>query len=339
MNFTWFHLNRRRAAWALASLAFIVLAWLLLFPAGSSRLALVDVVSGASARAIADRFHRAGLLRFPLWFRILARLSGRPLQAGEYGFRRVTPWGLLRTVQDGRVYQHRVLVREGDAVPQVAAALAAEKLADPESFRKAARDRRTLAKLGIKGGTAEGWCFPDTYLFPKGMTDHQMLERMVARFREKVPESLAAAAAEQGLSRRQWVTLASIVEKEAKVPEERPVIAGVFLNRLRRGMRLEADPTVCYALERWDMRLVLADLRVDHPYNTYRNAGLPPGPICNPGLAALEATARPAKVPWLFFVTRKDGSGTHEFTRTLAEHLRATRDSKRREQEVQPAPK
>jgi len=185
----------------------------------------------------------------------------------------------------------------------------------------------------LKGASAEGYCFPDTYLFPRGMRPEQMLARMVERFREVVPDSLVGEAAKGGLSRTQWVILASIVEKEARVAEERPVIAGVYLNRLRKGMRLEADPTVVYALRHWDKPISLYDLKTDHPYNTYRHRGLPPGPICNPGLPSLEAAARPARVPWLFFVTRKDGTMRHEFTKSLADHERAIAESHKRDRE------
>jgi UPF0755 protein len=124
------------------------------------------------------------------------------------------------------------------------------------------------------------------------------------------------------------VTFASVVEKEAQVPAERAIIAGVFSNRLKAGMPLQADPTVLYALHRWDEKLTLKDLKADSLYNTYRHRGLPPGPICSPGLACLEAAAEPAKIRYLYFVTRKDGSGRHEFSSTLAEHERAVRRSK-----------
>jgi len=304
------------------------MAWLLLLPAGSREVVVVDIPSGASVREIAAAMKQAGFLRSETWFHIMARLSGRPLKAGEYGFKRITPWGLLRAMQDGRVFLHRILVKEGDAVDQVAQSLEREKLCGAALFMKASSDRKVLDNLGLKSATAEGFCYPDTYLFPRGMKPEQMLSRMVEHFFEMVPDSLATEAAAQGLSRVQWVALASIVEKEARVAEERPVIAGVYLNRLRKGMRLEADPTVVYALKHWDKPISIRDLKTDHPYNTYKRKGLPPGPICNPGLPALEAAARPARVPYLFFVTRKDGSMRHHFSKTLAEHEQAIQDSR-----------
>jgi len=326
---------RRAVLLAAAALLGLWFLWCLVLPAGFTRLTMVEVPAGASVREISEMLAKAGVVRSGLVFHVLARLSGRPLKAGEYGFKRATPWGVLRALRGGKVFLHRVLVREGDAVDQVAAAVAAEKLAGADEIRRAAVDERALEKLGVRASSMEGYCFPDTYLFPKGMTAAQMVARMVERFREKVPDELATEALKQGLTRRQWLTLASIVEKEAKVPEERPIIAGVYLNRLRKGMKLEADPTVVFALKHWDSPISLYDLKRDHPYNTYKCHGLPPGPICNPGLASLEAAARPAKVPWLFFTARKDGTGRHEFTRTLKEHERATHESKQREQERQ----
>jgi UPF0755 protein len=326
---------RRTAALAAAVLAILWFLWCLLLPTGLTRIVIVDVPRGASVREISMMLRKAGVIRCAFAFHALVRLTGRPLQAGEYGFKRATPWGVMRALQDGRVYLHRVLVREGDAVDQIAAAVAAEKLAPVDQFRRAASDGKMLARLGVRASSAEGYCFPDTYLFPKGMTATQMVGRMVERFRVKVPDGLAAEAAKQGLSRKQWLTLASIVEKEARVAEERPVIAGVYLNRLRKGMRLEADPTVVYAFKHWDSPISLYDLKREHPYNTYKHPGLPPGPISNPGLASLEAAARPAKVPWLFFVARHDGTGRHEFTKTLEEHERAIRDSRKRERDRQ----
>lgn len=308
-----------------------VLSWLLLFPAGSTELVVVDIPAGKTGREIASIMKKAGLLRSGLWFRALIRITGQPLKAGEYGFRLVTPWGLVRAMQSGKVLLHRVLVKEGDSIYQVAEAFAPEKLCDPEEFLSACTDRETLGRLGVYARSAEGYCFPDTYFFPRGLTPGQMLGKMVERFREAVPDSLADEARARGLTRAQWLVLASIVEKEARVAEERPVIAGVYLNRIRKGMRLEADPTVVYALKHWDKPISLFDLRTDHPYNTYKRRGLPPGPICNPGLSALEAAARPEDVPWLFFVTRKDGTMRHEFTATMADHERAIAESRKRD--------
>lgn len=304
--------------------------WATCVPAGGKDLVLVDLPAGLPVRAAAARLKAAGVIRSVFWFRVASRLLPGSVKAGEYGFRRATMWSVLRTLQGGRVWLHRILVREGDAIPQIAAALAAEGLGSADAFRRAASDRRLLASIGVPGRSAEGFLFPDTYLFPKTHAPDRIVAAMVRRFFDAVPRETVAESRRAGRDLLALVTLASIVEKEARAAEERPVIAGVFANRLRRGMPLQADPTVLYGLGRWDDGLSRADLRSASPYNTYRHRGLPPGPICSPGLAAIRAAAAPAPTPYLYFVTRKDGTGRHRFSRTLAEHEQAVRDSKRR---------
>jgi len=325
--------RRRRpeptAALAIGALALLYAVWVLLIPAGGSSVTLVEFAPGTPAASIAADLEARGIIRSAFWFRALARLSGRPLQAGEYGFRRASLIRVLHSLQTGRIWLHRVLVREGDALPQIADALAREGLA-AAAMRKASVRRSLLRKLGIPGPSAEGFLFPDTYLIPKSFTGEQIVAMMARRFADRVPPGLLARAKARGFDPLRLVTLASIVEKEARDPAERPVIAGVFRNRLKRGMALQADPTVLYGLNRWDARLTLKDLQADHPYNTYLRHGLPLGPICSPGLACLEAAASPAEVPYLYFVTRKDGTGRHQFSKTLAEHNRAVKASRDR---------
>ena len=299
-------------------------------PAGHAEVVLVDLAPGTPAARIAAQLHDAGLVRSPLYFRLLARLTRQPLKAGEYGFRRASLWTVLRAIQDGRVYLHKILVKEGDAADQVADALAREGLADPVRFRRAVGDAAALAALGLHERSAEGYLFPDTYLMPKSFTEPQIVAFMVRRYQARLPGDLAERIRAGDLDQHKLVTLASIVEKEARVPEERPVIAGVYANRLRRNMLLQADPTVLYALHRWDWKLSRKDLLTESPYNTYRHKGLPPGPICSPGAACLAAAADPAKVTYLYFVTRKDGTNRHQFSNTLEEHDRAIKASKER---------
>jgi UPF0755 protein len=304
--------------------------WSTTVPVGGSDLVLVDLPAGMPARAIARRLRDEGVIRSAFWFRVLARVSRAPLKAGEYGFRRASMWRVLRSLQEARTWLHRILVREGDALPQIAAAVAAEGLCPAAELRRAASDGALLRSLGVPGASAEGFLFPDTYLLPKTHTPAQIVAVMARRFFAAVAPDTLAAGKRSGFDLLRLVTLASIVEREARAPEERPVIAGVFANRLRRGMPLQADPTVLYGLARWDNRLSLKDLKSDSPYNTYRHRGLPPGPICSPGLASIRAAAAPAATPFLYFVTRKDGTGRHQFSRTLAEHERAVRESKQR---------
>ena len=307
---------------------------------GSSQAVVVRVPRGASTAEIATLLHRQGLIRDPLAFRILARLEGRDgqLRAGVY---RLSPGMPARAILDklarGEILTARFTIPEGWTVDQVVDHLVAEGLVEEAALRRALeqaaaawpylpRDEDARAALREP---LEGYLFPDTYRVPvdeHGRADPALLVRvMLDRFRQVVGPEEEAQARRLGLSVHQVVTLASIVEREARVAEERPIIAAVYLNRLKRGMSLDADPTVLYALGRVSGRLTYADLRVDSPYNTYRYAGLPPGPIGAPGQAAIAAVLHPADVDYLYFVLRPDGSGRHQFARTLAEHNRNVR--------------
>jgi UPF0755 protein len=203
---------------------------------------------------------------------------------------------------------------------QVAEVFGREHWVDPEKFLHLCRDREFMQKLGITADSLEGYLFPETYTLVRGEVDERsLLTTMVHRF-FTVWQGLPKPE-ELPLRRHQLVTLASIVEKETSDPAERAVIAGVFYNRLRKNMRLQSDPTTIYGLEHFDGNLTRADLQQETPYNTYVISGLPPGPICNPGRAALEAALHPAEVPYYYFVSKNDG--THHFSRNLQEHNRA----------------
>jgi len=207
-----------------------------------------------------------------------------------------------------------------DLLEWVTLASVGEKETGADGFLAVALDSQAAARWGLPGSTLEGFLFPDTYRFAEGVGPDTVVAAMVARFRG-VTEPLAGELARRELGLLEWVTLASVVEKETGAEEEKPVIAGVFTNRLRRRMRLESDPTVIYGLSSFDGDLRHRDLRSDTPYNTYTRRGLPAGPIANPGLASLEAALRPADVPYLYFVSRNDGS--HQFSATYEEHRAA----------------
>jgi len=306
--------------------AFVVLT---LQPVADRGAAQVTIIPpGASLREIAGQLRAAGLIRSPLAFIVAARLRGwsGALRHGEYALSpAMSTLEILERLARGDVILHRVTIPEGYTIAQIAATLAAQGLADQEAFLQLARQEGLTFRLpGLPlRSNLEGYLFPDTYFFPRGLPPRQIVETMLRRFAERVPAALRAEAARVGLSLHTVVTVASMVERETRMPAERPVIAGVIYNRLRRGWRLEIDATVLYALGRHAERVTAADLQVDSPYNTYRHAGLPPGPISNPGLAAIVAAVRPAAVPYLFYVLRPDGS--HEFSRTLEEHQRAVR--------------
>ncbi len=286
---------------------------------------VIFIPRGSGVGRITGLLAEKGIIADDLRFPLLARLTGlgSRLRAGEFRVAPgLSPLALLRLLERGEVVRHRITVPEGWTVRQVATLLAARGWVDADRFLALSTDARYISSLGLDVPALEGYLFPDTYVLVRGATDEQLILRMmVSRFLAVWQE--LAEDGETTLTRHQVVTLASIVEKETGAPSERPLIARVFLNRLVRGMRLQSDPTVIYGLPAFDGNLTRSDLRRKTPYNTYVIPGLPPGPICNPGRAALAAVLHPADSDALYFVSRNDG--THQFSRTLREHNRAVR--------------
>jgi UPF0755 protein len=284
---------------------------------------LVDIAPGSGAARILERLQREGVLANALAARLYLEyvLKDPPLQAGEYRFAGpLTQEQVLRKLIRGDVISRRVTVVEGFTLEDIAEQLAAAGAGSRDAFLASMRSPALIADLDPAARDLEGYLMPETYRFHLGTSEAEIVATMVRTFRGRYARSVQPLAAGGTASLRQVVTLASIVEKEARADGERPVIAGVYRNRLMRRMSLDADPTVIFALRqlgRWDGNIHHDDLRVDSPYNTYRYPGLPPGPICSPGLACLRAAARPAEVPYLYFVSRNDG--THVFATTLAE--------------------
>ena len=287
----------------------------------------LEVPRGVDAGQILLQLEKEGILANAKLarFYLVYKLGDPPLKAGEYRFSGPlsTPEVLLRLAR-GEVVTHPVTIIEGLTLEETAQQLGSSGFGDPEQFVAAMRSPRLITDLDPQAPDLEGYLFPETYQFARGTTEEEIVATMVATFRQRFEDSVATLlAGEEALPLRQLVTLASIVEKEAQLATERPVIAGVYTNRLRRRMPLQADPTVIFALRElgtYDGNLRRTDLEVDSPYNTYVYPGLPPGPIASPGLASLEAAARPADVPYLYFVSRNDGS--HVFAETLSEHNR-----------------
>lgn len=290
----------------------------------------VYVAPGSSTAQVAQALRENGVVRSPLAFRALARLTradGR-LQSGEYEFEPgMFAWDVIASLTTGRVIYYSVTVREGLTVEQIASLIEERGFGQRDEILALCRDASLLpvAVPADAGGRVryalEGYLFPDTYYVRRGMSGKEIVQMMLKRFSAVFTRDLTDRAARAGMRPHEVATLASIVEREAQASEERAVIAGVYLNRLRIGMKLDADPTVAYALgEEPGYAPLLRDLEVDSPYNTYTNAGLPPGPIGNFGAASLEAVLAPAKVDYLYFVAKNDG--THAFARTLAEHNR-----------------
>jgi UPF0755 protein len=285
--------------------------------------AFVIVREGDGVAEIARRLENAGVIRSALLFRVRARLAGRDrmIQPGAYRFETAGDMGRVLQVLAAGVEPIEVTIPEGLTVREIASILAAHGLGSAESFRCFASDADFLLAAGVPGPQLEGYLFPDTYRFPPHPDPSDILETMVRRFHERFDTDHHQRAARRHLSVNQVITLASIIEKETGKLSERPLIAAVFTNRLRLGMPLQSDPTVIYALPDFDGDLTRADLARPSPYNTYVTGGLPPGPIANPGLAAIDAALAPTDSPALYFVSRNDGS--HEFSVTLAEHNRA----------------
>jgi UPF0755 protein len=287
---------------------------------------IISVSAGESFRATALKLQDLGLVQSPLKFRLFARFSGahRKIKAGEYQlYGTMTPRQILATLVEGKVLLYRVTIPEGYTLRQIAQAVAEAGFGDADAFYRLATDPAVARAEDVDAQTLEGYLFPDTYYFPRDFAQIKIIAAMIQRFRDAISDAWRARAEELGLTLHEVVTLASIIEKETGVPEERPLIASVFHNRLRKGMRLETDPTVIYGIENFDGNLTRKHLRTPTPYNTYVIKGLPPGPIASPGHAALEAALYPADTDYLFFVARKDH--THQFSNTLQEHQKAVR--------------
>jgi UPF0755 protein len=300
-------------------------------PYGSLEEKVVVVPSGASARAVVRALARAGVLsdeRLAWRYVRFVRRDRPPFRAGEYAFAGpLLPEEVLGRVWRGEVKLHRFTIPEGLRADEIAAIVGRSGLASEEAFLRTARDPSLARALDLPYASLEGFLYPDTYAFARGADARAIAEAMVARFKEEYARADAARKPGVTLGLGETATLASIVERETGRPEERPRIACVFLNRLRMGMRLQTDPTVMYATMlrtgRWSKNISRADLLMEHPYNTYTTAGLPPGPIANAGGAALRASLAPADCRDLYFVSRNDG--THVFCPDLVCHNAAVR--------------
>ncbi len=311
-------------------------------PAGGPEPIQVVIQPGSSSRLIGQQLCQAGVIRSALAWELWSRTFGRDwvFQAGTYALDpNQDMLSIARQLRQGRILQRRLTIPEGWRIEQIAAALAERNWLAADVFIATARVIPPLDWLPPNLNSLEGYLFPDTYLFPVEQVEGSLpdwrkaeivINAMLQRF-----ATVALPLFRQHdtpLSLHEWVTLASIVEREAAVPEERALIAGVFLNRLKKGMPLGADPTVEYALnirQTPNRRLTLAEVRTPSPYNTYLNAGLPPGPIASPGLASLKAVLEPEETDYLYFVARYDG--THVFSKTLAEHEAAQRQILRKQ--------
>lgn len=297
----------------------------------------VDIPHGTSRWRVAEILHKNGVIKNALAFELLSRWhSKRSLQAGEYLFDEpMNERQVFWKIANGRIYVHSVQITEGWTMFEIADALQREGLADREAFLKIARDPTPIQDLAPGAKTLEGFLFPSTYEFTRRATAREIADKMVRQFRV-VWTNLNPDPANPTASTQQVVTMASLVERETPQTSERPLVAGVFYNRLSKNYPLQCDPTVQYALALAGRPTAIvhhADLEVNSPYNTYLHAGLPPGPIANPGEASLRAAISPAKTEYMYFVANDQGG--HFFSKTLAEHNRnVTRYRKRLENDT-----
>lgn len=319
------------AAAGIILLALLQLGSFLLRPPSSVKeFREVLIPSGASYRSVAEELKEQGVITNVDMFVALGKLMGvtKNIRAGFYSFNTaMRPTEVIDYLAGGRIIEFQVVLPEGITMMKTAAILAEAGLADNAEFMSYATDPVFIRSLGIQADTIEGYLFPATYYFPKGITVEGIIRRLVSKYHDVFGEDLKARAAELGMSEHQVITLASLIEREAMMDKERLLISAVFHNRLRVGMRLQCDPTIIYSLEqkgRWNGILTKADLRRDDPYNTYTRTGLPPGPIANPGKPSIIAALYPADVGYIFFVSKTDG--THFFSNTLEEHNEAVQE-------------
>ena len=301
-------------------------------PATPSQVTVV-VPAKTSTADIFRKLAEAGVVRDAKLAEIYYRIYRfrTPLQAGEYRFDRPTPIDdIINRMGRGDVVKYSIVVPDGLTADETFQLFWSRGIGGPDGFRRSMQETELLPGLTEGVTDLEGYLFPDTYVVTRSTPARTIVDLMVGQFRKNFTPDMREKARKLDLSVQQAVTLASIVEKESGVEDEGPTIASVYLNRLKRGMRLQADPTVIYALKRdgkWSGTLYRSDYNYSSPYNTYANDGLPPGPICNPGLTALKAAVSPAKTDYLYFVA--DASGGHRFSRTFEEHLIAIAAAKR----------
>lgn len=291
----------------------------------------VKVEKGESFSSAVAKFEEQGLVKDPNVFSALGRITGldRKLIPGYYQFYgTIRPWDVFRMMWQGQIVAWQLTVVEGDTLRIIKKKLADEGIVAEEEFEALAADPEFLDELGLEAPSLEGYLFPDTYLISKAATTREIIEMMVRRLEKAYDEALARRAERMGFTRRDVLTLASIIEKEAILDSERPVISGVYHNRLEIGMPLQADPTAVYGIKPMSHGVTRRDVRRRTDYNTYYIKGLPPGPICSPGYKSIRAALYPADVPYLYFVANFQGG--HTFSVTLDEHLNAIAEYKKK---------
>lgn len=293
---------------------------------------VVEIPEGASFKEAANLLAQKGLIRGPFWFRLLGKFQDaeRKIKPGEYDLHTaMRPAEMLNTLVSGRVIHYGVLIQEGLNARQIGRVLGEAGIVKEADVARLVTDPVFIKSLGIEAKTLEGYLYPDTYYFPRRTKAEDVVKAMVNHLRQVYTPEMHAQSKALRMTEVQVLTLASIIEKETGHDAERPLISAVFHNRLRKGLPLQSDPTVIYGIPNFNGNLTRADLARPTPFNTYRIAKLPPGPIASPGVKSIQAALNPAPVKYLFFVSKNDG--THQFSTTFAEHNRAVeRYQKRR---------
>jgi UPF0755 protein len=308
-----------------------ILYWFLFIPPSNAALTkVIYIKKGTNLKQISEILKQDRIIKNRHFFILLTTALGKKakLKAGEYEFHtQMLPLEVLDILVKGQVRPHLVTIREGYTLPQIAQLLEDLNLVEKKEFLQKTSSLAFITSLGLSpfmggtGPTLEGYLFPDTYHLFKGMDPEEVIKMMVIRFKKVFGSDLAHGASELGISEREAVILASMIEKETPLPEEKPLISAVFHNRLKRKIPLQSDPTVIYGIKNFNGNLTKEHLMKPTPYNTYLIVGLPPTPICNPGKESLLAAVHPAPVPYLYFVSKNDGS--HFFSSDFDEHNRA----------------
>lgn len=287
-----------------------------------SKLFMIERGSGFST--VANNLKKEGLIKNTAAINMAAKLKGahRSIKAGEYElFTNMTPIDIINTLKKGKTKKYSVTIPEGFRITDISARLEAKGLISKEAFESIALNITSAKKFGIDAPTLEGYLFPDTYVFTKGVSAKDIINSMVRRFKSVYKELDPNGFGSNGLDKKDIIILASIIEKEAGTVEEMRRISSVFRNRLNKRMRMQSCPTVIYDIKNFDGNLKIKHLRTKTPYNTYTNNGFPPGPIASPGKLAIEAALNPSGESYLYFVSKNNG--THYFSKNLKEHNRA----------------
>ena len=330
---------KRGVPGAAVAVLFIVLLWIFWWPNSFSNPdeRIVTVSRGTTFNAVVESLDVHGVIYSTAAIKLAGRLLGltKELKVGRYYFSSgVSNFSILRDLRDG-ASRHLIPVSipEGIRMRTIAHRFARELGVDSARIMNLCTDTAFVQRVGVPGNTLEGFLLPDTYLFQWQTDEREIVERLVSAFKDFYVDSLKERQKAMGMTTEEVVTFASIVEGEAQIDSERVIIAGVYYNRLKKRMRLEADPTIQYILPDGPRRLLYRDLEIDSPYNTYRHYGLPPGPINNPGRKAILAVLYPAHHRYLYFVA--DGHGGHRFSTSYSEHRRAVRMYRKTRREMQ----